>query len=178
MHYSLYEMSRFSTNVRSMSSTLTDAFLCTTESFSAGTRVRSQSPTTVCHGSLQMSVQWVKTPTDARLITTKFFLAITSASSESHTTPNTECVTSLHKCQFSELSPTDALWETQNFSRQLLVCVVNHTLLWIQSGVCHDFLQMSVQMMITAFITWNSSLVPMIDGLYSSNAWEFEFRGD
>jgi len=146
MHYSLYEMSRFSTNVRSMSSTLTDAFLCTTESFSAGTRVRSQSPTTVCHGSLQMSVQWVKTLTDARLVTTEFFLAVTSASSESHTTPNTECVTILHKCQFSELNPhRRTLSATESLSAITRVCSKSHTTLntewsvsWFSTNVISD----------------------------------------
>ena len=32
-------------------------------------------------------------------------------------------------------------------------------------------------MMMIAFITFNSSLVPLIDGLYSSNPCEFEFSG-
>ena len=33
------------------------------------------------------------------------------------------------------------------------------------------------QMLIIAFITFNSSLVPLIEGLCSSNPWEFEFLG-
>jgi len=32
-------------------------------------------------------------------------------------------------------------------------------------------------MMIIAFITFNSSLVPLIEGLCNSNPWEFEFSG-
>ena len=31
--------------------------------------------------------------------------------------------------------------------------------------------------MMIAFITWNSSLVPMIEGLCSSNAWELSSEG-
>ena len=33
------------------------------------------------------------------------------------------------------------------------------------------------QMMMIAFITFNGSLVPLIEGLCSSNPWEFEFSG-
>ena len=32
-------------------------------------------------------------------------------------------------------------------------------------------------MMMIAFITFNSSLVPLIEGLCSSNSWKFEFSG-
>jgi len=32
-------------------------------------------------------------------------------------------------------------------------------------------------MMLIAFITFNSSLVPLLEGLCSSNQWEFEFSG-
>ena len=31
--------------------------------------------------------------------------------------------------------------------------------------------------MMIAFITFNSSLVPLIEGLCNSNPWEFEFSG-
>jgi len=32
-------------------------------------------------------------------------------------------------------------------------------------------------MMMIAFVTFNSSLAPLIEGLCSSNPWEFEFSG-
>ena len=32
-------------------------------------------------------------------------------------------------------------------------------------------------MMMIAFMTFNSSLVPLIEGEYISNPWEFEFSG-
>jgi len=44
------------------------------------------------------------------------------------------CHDSLQKCQFSEVKPSQThFWEPPSFSRQLLVRVVNHTLLLIRS---------------------------------------------
>ena len=33
------------------------------------------------------------------------------------------------------------------------------------------------EMMMIIFITFNSTLVPLLEGLYSSNPWDFEFQG-
>ena len=36
---------------------------------------------------------------------------------------------------------------------------------------------LSIRMMMIAFITFKSSLVPLFEGLWSSNSWEFEVSG-
>jgi len=53
--------------------------------------------------------------------------------SKSHTSPDTEFVTILYKCQFSILNSNKRTWKTPNCSRQLLVRVCNHTLFLIWS---------------------------------------------
>jgi len=85
--------------------------------------------------STQRSVHWGQTLTVALLRTTELFPAVTRARSKSHTTPNTECVTILYKKISSVRSnPHSRTFENLRvFPRQLLVCVVNHTLLLIQS---------------------------------------------
>jgi len=91
--------------------------------------------------STKISVQWGKTLTHAFLRTSEVVSAVTRARSKSHTTPNTECVTILYKKVSSVRSNPheltfDNLWVCP---RQLLLRVVNHTLLLY--GVCHDSLQ-------------------------------------
>ena len=121
--------------------TLTDALLRTSKFlfFSAITRARSKShttPDTECVTILyKISVQWGKTLTHALLRTSELVSAVTFVRSKSYTTPNTECVTIFNKkYQFSEVKPSYThFWEPASCFRQLLVRVVNHTLLLIRS---------------------------------------------
>ena len=133
-------VSRFSTKMSvQWGQTLADALLRTFGVFSAVTRARSKShttPNTECVTILyKISVQWDKTLTHALLSTTESFSQVTRARSKSHTTPDTECVTILYKNVSSVRSnPHSRTFENLRvFPRQLLVCVVNHTLLLIQS---------------------------------------------
>jgi len=41
----------------------------------------------------------------------------------------------------------------------------------------HGHIKFDIQMMMIAFITFNIILVPLIEGLLSSNPWEFELSG-
>ena len=41
--------------------------------------------------------------------------------------------------------------------------------LWLYVSMC-----VSMMMMMIAFITFNSSVIPLFEGLLSSNPWEFE----
>ena len=98
--------------------------------------------------STKMSVQWGQTLTDALLRTFGVFSAVTRARSKSHTTPNTECVAILYQ-NISSVRSNPAqthFWEPPSFSasRQLLVRVVNHTLLLIRI-VSRFSTKMSVQ---------------------------------
>ena len=59
---------------------------------------------------------------------------MTHARCTSHTTPNMRCAKILYKCQIQWVKPSQTpFWALLSLSRQLLVRVVNHTLLLIQS---------------------------------------------
>ena len=80
-----------------------------------------------------MSVQYIKL-SQTHLRTTEMFSAVTHARMKSHITSDMECVTILYKIsvQWVKLSPTH-FWKRPSFSRQLLVRIVNITLLLIRS---------------------------------------------
>jgi len=116
--------------------------------FLAVTRARSKSnttPDTECVTILyKISVQWGKTLIHAFLRTSEFVSAVTRAEfvsavtrarSKSHTTPDTECVTILcTKISSLRSNPHSCTFENHWVCfRQLLVRVVNHTLLLIRS---------------------------------------------
>jgi len=97
-------LSRFYTNIRSVSQVLTDALLSTTVYFSALTRARGKSHTTPNTGvsGFSTNMRSVSTTlTDALFSTTESFSAVTCARRKSHTSPITECVGILrfYKCQ-------------------------------------------------------------------------------
>jgi len=54
---------------------------------------------------------------------------------------------------------------------------VVHVLSQMLHGVECFLLDVITLMMMIAFITFNSSLVPLIEGLSSSNSWKVEFSG-
>jgi len=85
--------------------------------------------------STKRSVQWGKTLTHTLLRTSEFVSAVSCARGKSHTTPDTECVTILYKkYQFSEVKTSQShFWEPPIFPQQLLVRIVNHTLLLMRS---------------------------------------------
>jgi len=103
-------LSRFSTNIRSVSQVLTDALLGTTVYFSAVTRALSKShtaPNTGVSGFSRNMRSVSTTLTNASLNTTESFSAVTCARSKSPTSPNTGCVgiLRLYKCQVIWVNP-------------------------------------------------------------------------
>jgi hypothetical protein len=103
-------LSRFSTNIRSVSQVLTDALLSTTVYFLALTRARGKSHTTPKKGvsGFSTNTRSVSTTlTDASLTTTESFSAVTCARRKSHTSPITVCVgiLRLYKCQVNWVNP-------------------------------------------------------------------------
>jgi len=105
--------------------------------FSAVTRVRRKLhtiPNTECVTILyKISVQWVETLTHALLSTTESFSEVSRARSKSHTTPDTECVTTLCKMLVHCVSDKRTFENLRVFLRQILMRVVNHTLLLIRT---------------------------------------------
>jgi len=69
----------------------------------------------------------------------------------------------------------EAKWPQKNrpilLGDMVCVCVQMYTCLL---GLCERFVKL---MMMIAFITFNSTCVPLIEGLWSSNPWKFEFAG-
>jgi len=129
-------LSRFSTNIRSVSQILTDALLSTTVYFSALTRARCKSRTTPNTRVSEFSTNMRSvstTLTDASLNTTESLSAMTCARRKSHTSPITRCVgiLRLYKCQVNWVNPHTCTCEYHWTFWQRLVRVVNHTLLLI-----------------------------------------------
>jgi len=127
-------VSRFSTNIRSVSQVLTDALLSTTVYFSAVTRARGKSHTAPDTGVSEFSTNMTSvstTLTDASLNTTESFF-LTCAR------PNTGCVGILRPPVTLQMSGELGkfshmhLWVPPSLFRQRLMRVVNHALLLIQ----------------------------------------------
>jgi len=74
------------------------------------------------------------------------------------------------------------IWEFvelgQKAKRSTVFCLRRQTRNFDNNDCVYYFQQQfSTMMMMIDFITFNSSLVPLIEGLCSSNPWEFEFSG-
>jgi len=106
----IWGLSRFSTNIRSVSQVLTDALLSTTVYFSALTRARGKLHTTPNTGvsGFSTNMRSVSTTlTDESLNTTESFSTVPCARRKSHTSPITGCVgiPRLYKCQVNWVNP-------------------------------------------------------------------------
>jgi len=105
--------------------------------FSVVTHARRKSHTTpegVCHNSLQNISSVRSNPhTHTLLSTTESFSDVSRARSKSHTTPDTECGTILYKILVHWVSDKRTFQNLRVLLRQILMHVVNHTLLLIRS---------------------------------------------
>jgi len=132
-------LSRFSTNIRSVSQVLTHALLSTTVYFSALTRARGTSHTTPNTGASGFSTNMRSmstTLTDESLNTTESPSAVTHARSKSQTTPDTGCVKILEMWNlWVKPLQTHFGHYGRSLCRHGLVRSVNHTLLLIPGCV-------------------------------------------
>ena len=105
--------------------------------FSAVTRARRKlhtTPNTECVTILYKKVSSVRSNPHTRTFEyTESFSEVSRARSKPHTTPDTECVTILYKMLVHGVSDKRTFENLQVFLGQILMCVVNHTLLLIRS---------------------------------------------